>query len=102
MISILVTHLKGGCGKTTIAINLAAGFTTGGLCTALADADRQRGALEWLAQRPPEAPAITGLDWRKDAGHVPAGVQRLIIDAPANLKMRHVEDLLVEADVVVV
>jgi chromosome partitioning protein len=102
MISILVTNTKGGCGKTTIATNLAAAFAAGGLCTALADVDRQKSAAHWLAARPRELAPIAGLDWRKAVGQVPAGTQRLVIDAPAGLKLKQVDDLLAEADIVLV
>ena len=47
-VSILVANAKGGCGKTTIATNLATAFANAGLKTALADADRQKSSLGWL------------------------------------------------------
>lgn len=102
MIRILVSNLKGGCGKTTIAVNLAGAFARGGLATALADADRQRSALGWLALRPAELPPLTGLAWHKEPGPVPEGTARLVIDAPAALRGKEVEALLEFADLVVV
>lgn len=102
MIRILVSNLKGGCGKTTIAVNLAGAFARGGLRTALADADRQRSALSWLALRPADAPPVAGLDWRKEPGEVPAGTARLVVDAPAAIRGKEVEALLELADLVVV
>jgi chromosome partitioning protein len=102
MIRILVSNSKGGCGKTTIATNLAGMFARAGLPTALADSDRQRSALAWLARRDAAAPPIVGLDWRKNPGEVPPGIARLVIDAPAALRGKEVEALLLEADLVVV
>lgn len=102
MIRVLVTNIKGGCGKTTIATNLAGAFAKGGLVTALADVDRQHSSLDWLALRPAEAPAIAGLDWRKGTEGGADGVVRLVIDAPANLRMKDVEALIAEADLIVV
>lgn len=101
-VSILVTNTKGGCGKTTIATNLAAAFASAGFATGLADVDRQKSSLGWLANRPTTAAPITGLDWRKATSKLPAGLQRLVIDAPAGVRIAHVEDLLKSADLVIV
>lgn len=102
MLRVLVTNIKGGCGKTTIATNLAAAFAAGGFATGLAEVDRQKSSLSWLRLRDGRGQPITALDWRKDVGAVPADLQRLIIDAPANLRMRHVDELIRAADLVVV
>ncbi|MDW8370542.1 MAG: ParA family protein, partial [Geminicoccaceae bacterium] len=102
MIRILVTNLKGGCGKTTLATNLAGAFARGGLATTLADVDRQRSSLAWLALRAPGVPTVHGVDWRKEPGLVPPGTARLVIDAPAAIRVKEVEELLVSADLVVV
>lgn len=101
-LSVLVTNTKGGCGKTTVATTLATAFAMAGFKTALADVDRQKSSLDWLAARPNSAAPITGLDWRKEVSAVPSGTSRLIIDAPAGLRVRHVQDLLKSADLVVV
>src|SRR5262249_42471136 len=58
VLRILVATPKGGCGKTTIATQLAAAFAAAGHLTVLADADRQRSSLGWLARRPQGAAAI--------------------------------------------
>jgi chromosome partitioning protein len=102
MIRILVTNLKGGCGKTTIATNLAGAFARGGLPTTLADVDRQRSSLAWLGLRAATAPAVRGVDWRKEPGEVPPDTARLVIDAPAAIRVKEVEELLVAADLVIV
>ncbi len=101
-LSVLVTNTKGGCGKTTIATTLATAFAAAGFKTALADVDRQKSSLGWLATRPDSAAPITGLDWRKAADPAPPGTQRLVIDVPAGLRLGHVQDLLKSADVVIV
>ena len=100
--SILVTNTKGGCGKTTIATNLAAAFANAGFATGLADVDRQKSSLGWLAVRPATAAPISGLDWRKATTGLPDKLQRLVIDAPAGVRLGHVEDLLKSADLVIV
>jgi chromosome partitioning protein len=102
MLRVLVTNIKGGCGKTTIATNLAAAFAKGGFATGLAEVDRQKSSLTWLGLRDGRSLPIAALDWRKEVGDAPDGLQRLIIDAPANLRMRHVDELIRAADLVVV
>ncbi|CAO3423309.1 nucleotide-binding protein [Azospirillum doebereinerae] len=101
MLTILVANIKGGCGKTTVATHLAAASAAAGLPTALADVDRQRSSLGWLERRPAKAPALVGLDWAKDVADAPRGTKRLVIDAPAALKTRQIEDLVKMADVIV-
>lgn len=102
MLRVLVTNIKGGCGKTTIATNLAAAFAAGGFATGLAEVDRQKSSLSWLKLRDGRGQPILPLDWRKEVGHMPADLQRLIIDAPANVRMKHVDELIRAADLVVV
>lgn len=102
VLSVMVTNNKGGCGKSTIASNLATAFAAGGMRTALAEVDRQKSVLQWLDRRPDSARPIIGLDWRKAITDVPAGVQRLVIDGQAGMRLAQVDDLLELADVVVV
>lgn len=101
MSTILVANIKGGCGKTTIATHLAAAFANAGLRTALADIDRQRSSLGWLDRRPADAPAIQGLDWVKDLGKPPKKIDRLVIDAPAAMRLKQAEALIKGADAIV-
>lgn len=101
MLTILVANIKGGCGKTTVATHLAAASAVAGLSTVLADVDCQRSSLGWLERRPGQASTLVGLDWAKDFSDTPRGTKRLVIDAPAALKTRQIEDLVKMADVVV-
>jgi len=57
---ISVVNQKGGTGKTTVATNLAVCFAAEGRDVLLVDADPQRSALDWRADRPDaQAPVQT-------------------------------------------
>ena len=55
---IAVCNQKGGTGKSTTAVNLAACFAADGDRTLLIDADPQQTALAWKADRPEHLPPI--------------------------------------------
>ena len=57
---ILVGHQKGGCGKSTIAVNVCAALAARGHDVMLVDADRQSTAATWAADRAehPDLPVV--------------------------------------------
>lgn len=87
----LVVNPKGGSGKTTIAINLAASFAADNIPVTLLDYDPQASSLNWLRSRPPHAPRIHGANGaparfgqlRSFEMFVPPQTRQLVIDAPA-------------------
>jgi chromosome partitioning protein len=83
MRSILIVNPKGGCGKSTLAMNIAAFFALRGDKVALADCDPQGCSTDWLAARPPDRSVIHMA--RVSAGRVetPHGTQVVVIDAQA-------------------
>jgi chromosome partitioning protein len=101
VLKILVANTQGGCGKTTIATQLAAALAAAGHLTALADADRQRSSLGWLARRPPRAAPIAGLDWAKETGTPGRRTDRLVIDAGPAPRGKRIAELVKAADLVV-
>ena len=100
---IMVMNAKGGCGKSTIATNLAAYYASEGFETALADYDPQESSLDWLSERPDNYAAITGLAGHKDGlRHLPRGADYLIIDAPARSHDKELTELLKRAETIIV
>lgn len=90
---ILVLNAKGGCGKTTIATNLAGYFAHRGMVTALMDYDPQGSSMVWLKLRDADRPDILGIAaYQRRRGvtrsfqlHTPENVERIIIDSPAGI-----------------
>jgi chromosome partitioning protein len=103
MRSILVTNAKGGCGKSTIATNLAAYFASEGYATTLADFDPQQSALSWLEERPESYAPITGLAAHEDGlKHLPRNTEYLVIDAPARSHGKELTELVRRAESILV
>jgi chromosome partitioning protein len=99
--TILVLNPKGGCGKTTIATNLASYFASTGRKTALFDFDRQRSSLQWLDQRPQAAPPIHGMSGWNNLRY-PDGVEVVVMDSPAQVDRPDLRSLLSRTDSVLI
>ncbi len=100
---IMVLNAKGGCGKSTLATNIASYFATEGAAVALADYDPQRSSLDWLARRPENRPTIAGIAGFEDGlRHAPRNADFLIIDAPARSHGTELVDLVKHAETIVV
>lgn len=100
---ILVTNAKGGCGKSTIATNLAAYYASEGYETALADYDPQGSALSWLDERPDDRAPITGLAaFDEGLRHLPRSADYVIIDAPARSHGPELTQLVKHAETILV
>jgi chromosome partitioning protein len=103
MRSILVTNAKGGCGKSTLATNLAAYYASEGYETALADYDPQQSALAWLEERPEEYAEITGIaGFEGGLRGIPKNTEYLIIDAPARSHGKELTELVRRAESIIV
>lgn len=103
MRSILVTNAKGGCGKSTLATNLAAYYASEGFETALADYDPQQSALSWLEDRPEEYALITGIPaFEHGLRGLSRNTEYLIIDAPARSHGKELTELVRRAESILV
>lgn len=102
MRTILVLNPKGGCGKSTLAMNIAAHFAIHGEQTALADCDPQGSCKDWLAGRPPERPLIHTAHVTANKVDAPRGTEVLVIDSPAATHGARLAALLKHARTVIV
>ena len=104
MRKILVVNSKGGCGKTTIATNLAVALAARGEDVALADADRQKSSLSWVKRRPKTLLKVEGLNWTKEGaiGGKDKALDAIVIDGPGGLRSEMAKNLIAEASDIVV
>ncbi|MDJ0741044.1 MAG: ParA family protein [Gammaproteobacteria bacterium] len=104
MQTILCMNAKGGCGKTTIATNLATWYADEGQRAALMDFDPQRSAIDWLEAREDYdgVPAIEAVDAVTGNARAAHGTDVAIIDAPAGTFGSEVTQLLRRADALLV
>jgi len=104
-------NTKGGCGKTTVATNLASYCACRGYATSLFDYDRQASSVRWLKQRKSGRPPVHGVaafepppegmtrSWQM---RVPENTSYIITDTPAGYALVDVEDRVAEADVILI
>ena len=85
MRTILVLNPKGGCGKSTIATNIAGHFAMTGRNVALADCDPQCSSSDWLKVRPENLSQIKHVPVKQGKLHVPNKTEILILDTAASI-----------------
>ena len=102
MRSILVVNPKGGCGKTTIATNLATYYAVWDIPTALVDLDPQQSTMEWLKVRPASENKIQGFNGLEGKIYPDPDTKRVIYDAPARTDSAKVAKLIKLVDVVII
>lgn len=108
---IIVTNAKGGCGKTTIATNIASHYALQGKTVRLFDHDSQGSSLAWINRRPAGAAPIVGVDASKNSDHrltrswqmrVPPETDVALIDSPAGTDITELATLFQQNDSVLI
>jgi chromosome partitioning protein len=102
MRTIMLINAKGGCGKSTLATNLAAYYASQEKSVVLADFDPQGSALEWLAARPEDRPLIKGIAAWKEPLRVPRTTDYIVLDVPAGCRGAELTALVRRAQTLVV
>jgi len=104
-------NTKGGCGKTTVATNLASYCAGQGYATALFDFDRQASSSRWLKERKAWRAPIHGIaafepppqgttrTWQM---RIPENTRYVIADTPAGYALVDIEDRVAEADIILI
>ncbi|NKI36095.1 ParA family protein [Wenzhouxiangella sp. XN79A] len=102
MRTIAVLNAKGGCGKTTIATNLAVALAWEGHRVALGDLDPQQSSADWSATRPEDYPEIVSLNAAEGPVRAPSGTDFLILDSPAGIHGPEMGNLVRRAQTVLI
>lgn len=107
---IVILNPKGGCGKTTLATNLASYFALRGSTPTLIDADPIGYTTRWLERRPQDRHKINSISIDEFALHgrrvrprqLPEEPGPVIVDTPAALGRREIAELTYDADCILI
>lgn len=107
---IVIVNPKGGCGKTTLATNLASYFAVRGPMPTLMDCDPQHSSMTWIEKRSVSLPPVHGIAAYEQPLHatrswqlrVPTETENLIVDSPAGLTHDMLRELTRDATSILV
>ena len=107
---IIILNPKGGCGKSTLATNIAACYAHRDKNPAIMDYDPQGSAIGWLGRRPDDLPAIHGIEAYKKTMQatrswqlrVPVETKTLLVDSPASIDHDDLRELTRDASSILV
>jgi chromosome partitioning protein len=100
---IVVANPKGGVGKTTLSTNVAGYLAARGHAVMLGDVDRQQSSRTWLSLRPSGLPRISAWEVRHDdIVRPPKGTTHVVLDTPAGLHGKRLDEVMKLATHVIV
>ena len=107
---IVILNPKGGCGKTTLATNLASLYALRGPPPTLMDCDPQGYSMRWLDKRPSDRPEIHGIPaydhtvQLADSFHLDVRVdtETVIYDLPGNVGYDKIHALTYDANSILI
>ncbi len=107
---IVILNPKGGCGKSTLATNLAASYAQSGPTPAIMDYDPQGSTTAWLERRPGDLPEIHGIAAFKKTMQatrswqlrVPNDTVNLLVDSPASINHDDLRELTRDSTSIIV
>ncbi len=107
---IVVLNPKGGCGKTTLATNLASYYSLGDSPPTLVDCDPQGFSMGWLDKRSDDRPVVHGVN--ASAQHVQLAdifqlevspdTNTVIFDLPANIGYNNIHAVTYDANSILI
>ncbi len=101
MRTIVVLNPKGGCGKSTLATNIASFFAMHDQKVTLADCDPQGSSEDWLAARPSGYKPINSAPLSGNSLKIPEDTEVLIFDTPAAVEDERLKKFLSQAQTMV-
>lgn len=107
---IVIINPKGGCGKTTIAVNVASYFAARGDAPVLMDYDPQGSSMRWFRKRSLGSFAMHGVAaYERDLRttrtfrlRIPPMATHIVVDTPAALDPLSLPELTRDADKIIV
>jgi chromosome partitioning protein len=102
MRTILILNSKGGCGKSTLATNIAGHFAAQGKRVALADCDPQGSSRDWLAARPGHLAPISCVEAKDGVLVIDPRTEVLVMDSPAGVHDQSLLNIMRPAQTIVI
>lgn len=106
---IVILNPKGGCGKTTLATNLASHLALRGSRPMLIDNDPRGYTTRWLETRPEDSLPIGGVSsdaagdlTDRQLSRIPGHIDTVVVDTPAAVSEREIAQLTHNADCILV